>query len=390
MFQAYEDDDSASSGNTSSDSDESEFPARQSNLAPSPDEMELDLQMIDTNLENWPIDRDMEDSSTDAMDTESEEEVDDRWQLPEPWTYTHHFPKSDTRVPVTLTGKMVEDDLKDWESFEEWGEEIQSRLAHHKSPANPYYDDPFQLYGILITNMDCFGMDLKADIRDSAGRSILDNITLHGPVGTATRAGVMITVQRASEKANPESAEKLLLLMGRTSTAAGRLQFLQLPIGNPSKDNKGEIKNIAARIEINSLFPSGPWRRRNLSNMIRSKPQLRRKVFKKLGISEDGEEREVMPGGSVYGQMQIVMWEFVVQDEEFDSLKYRLRFPTMKEQETENVPVNEGPLFLIPFSDRPWVGSRDIHVTLAWRLYKALNGHGEFKRRTPAWTGTGV
>jgi hypothetical protein len=117
MPHANKGDNSTSSGNTSSDSDESEFPARQSNDAPSPDEMQIDLQMVDTSLENWPIDREMEDSSTDAIDIDSEE-VDDRWQLPEPWAYTHHFPKSNAQVPVTLIGKMLEEDLKDWESFE--------------------------------------------------------------------------------------------------------------------------------------------------------------------------------------------------------------------------------------------------------------------------------
>lgn len=216
-------------------------------------------------------------------------------------------------------------------------------------------------------------MDLEADIMNSAGHCLPPHVHLIGPAYATTKFGLFITIQSLTPKVDKDEnllhrGEMLLVLVARPRISAGRLEFLELPMGELGQD--GQIHHTTAVEEFRKMWLGAPNRRFNMSEMASSGRKLGEEM--QLGVPSHGQLRGAIPNSHTYEQLQIELHEHKIPDEDFLSLKKRLRLGFLDKKDKADERAKNNSLRLVPFRNILWSGIQDPYVALAWALYIGL------------------
>ncbi|PVH86253.1 hypothetical protein DL98DRAFT_650301 [Cadophora sp. DSE1049] len=259
-------------------------------------------------------------------------------------------------------------------------------LGRQNEEVHPFHKDPYTLHAITIESFNGRYMEIMADVRNSAGNHLPGTVNLLRPTET-TEIGVMITIvckdtKRDTENQGPwdTATNKYMLVTAQPRISAGQLEFLELPTGR--LDTNGKLRGIGVWDKIEQLLPQSPSRVLNMSEVAISGshpgcPGLLPAGTYALGIGQlpffpDGELRGTIRYKNTYEHTQIMLFEYRLSKEDFESLEKRVRNGYMDHRGVKDLPDDGSTLRLIRMRNMPWACAKDFSITLAWALYNNL------------------
>jgi len=249
--------------------------------------------------------------------------------------------------------ELEEDELLSFAPFVNWATTLKASIELQFTENHPFHNEPISLRSVTIQSVDRFGpkkigcVKLLANIQSERGEMQLPGITLLGGPSVA-----ILMILRPDDSKN----ERWVIVTTGPRIPVGRLQYSAIPTGMTG--NNGDFAGAAAKIideETGLKIPT-----RDLINMTALVSDT----------SEEGEHGEKLkpvmylsPGGSDES-VSIFLWEKVVDRQEIEALKGRLR---TRKNFGEKIILN-----LINYEELWKVGFRDGKTVAAWALYEGL------------------
>jgi ADP-sugar diphosphatase len=273
------------------------------------------------------------------------------------------FELSDFKNPVPVhfepNTNITPQQLVKFRAFITWRETLRKSLDGQKDPQHPFHKFPYELKSVKIQSVDWVGKDppagtgrtilfmkVQAEVKNEKGDSLPGIAFLRG-ISVA-----MLMILRPSDS----KTERWVIMTEQPRIPAGSLRFLEIPAGMMDESDGDKTFSGAAAREIKEETGLTVHERdlQDLTQLALDRPENPESLQYGMYPSPGGLDESI----------KIFLWEKVMDRQEIESLKGRLKG---QRRQSEMITIR-----ILAYEELWEVGARDAKTLAAWSLYEAL------------------